>query len=385
MSIEQDYYEALEIHKGANSDEIKSSYRKLAMKYHPDRNPNNKEAEEKFKYISSAYEVLKDDQKRAAYDRYGHKAFTQQGAGGGSQGPFGGFEFDFGGGGFSDLFTDIFSEFMGGSGQRGSRRSSGRRGEDLQQQINITLEEAFFGVEKEIKFSKNEACKTCNGHGTKDGKEAPTCSNCGGHGKIRVQKGFFMMEQPCPKCGGSGKMVKEACDDCKGKGYNKTNKNLKFSIPSGIETGSRIRLTGEGNSGTGGGENGDFFVFIEIKKHKLYERETNHLYTEMPISFTTAALGGVIEIPAIDGEKIELKIPSGSQTGDNLKVKNKGMSILHSKNSTRGDLYIGIKVEVPKHLTTRQKELLEEFQTIDNDKSHPDSKSFLDKIKDLFV
>lgn len=382
MSIEQDYYEALEISRTANGGEIKSSYRKLAMKYHPDRNPGDKAAEEKFKYISEAYDVLKDDQKRAAYDRYGHQAFKQNGGGG--QGPFGGFEFDFGSGGFSDLFTDIFSEFMGGGSSQRGRRSYGKRGEDLQQQINITLEEAFHGVEKEIKFSKNDACKKCHGHGTKDGKEAPICSNCGGHGKIRIQKGFFMMEQPCPNCSGTGRAVKDACEECKGKGFHKVNKTLKVKIPSGIENGSRIRLSGEGNSGLRGGENGDFYVFVDVKKHKLYEREGSHLYTDMPISFPLAALGGTLEVPAVDGEKIELKIPSGSQTGDNIKVKEKGMPILHSKNGARGDLYFGIKVEVPKHMTKRQKELMEEFQAIDNDKAHPESKSFLDKIKDLF-
>lgn len=380
MTSEVDYYEALEVSKNANDAEIKKSYRRLAMKYHPDKNPDNKEAEDKFKYISEAYEVLKDDQKRAAYDRYGHQAFKQNG-GGGAGGGFGGFEFDFGSGGFSDLFTDIFSDFMCG-GKSSGRRPTGRRGEDIQQTISISLEEAFSGVEKEIKISKTKACEKCHSHGTKDGNEAPICKNCGGHGKVRVQQGFFVMEQTCPHCKGEGILVQDACEKCSGKGFEKETKNLKVKIPAGIENGSRIRLTGEGNAGVRGAGNGDFYVFIDIKTHKLYQREGAHLYTEMPISIATAALGGNIEIPEINGEKIEVKIPKSTQSGDNIKLRSKGMP--HLRNSTRGDLYIGLKVETPKSLNARQKELLEEFQKIEDEKSSSESHSFIDKIKDLF-
>lgn len=378
--MEMDYYQALEVDRNADGETIKKSYRKLAMKYHPDRNAGDKEAEEKFKYINEAYDVLKDEQKKAAYDRYGHKAYKQSGGSGGGN-PFGGgFEFNFGTGGFSDIFSDIFSEFMG-NGQRG--RSSAQRGDDLHQGVSISLEEAYLGVEKEIKINKTETCSDCHGHGTKDGKEAPVCEHCHGNGKIRVQRGFFVMEEVCPHCKGSGKNIKEACPKCRGKGTTNIQKTLKIKIPAGIDNGSRIRITDEGNAGTRGGSNGDFYVFVDVKKHKLYERENKNLYTEMPVSMAHAALGQEIELPGIDGEKISIEIPTGSQHGSQIRIKNKGMPQLQSQN--RGDLYIILKVEVPKKMTVRQKELLEEFQSISDENSHPQEKSFMDKVKEIFA
>ena len=367
---EKDYYELLEVSKTASGEEIKKSYRRLAMKYHPDRNPGNQEAETKFKEINEAYEVLKDEQKRAAYDRYGHQAFAggMNGAGGN---PFGGFEFNFGAGGFSDVFSDIFSEFMGGG--RGARpRSSSER-------------EAFAGVEKEIKIPTTRVCEDCHGHGTADGKEAPVCPDCRGSGKIRRQQGgFFIVETTCPKCGGSGRLVKDKCKTCGGEGFVAQEKTLKVKIPAGIEDDTRMRISGEGTAGLRGGENGDLYVFISIKDHKLYSREGANLYASVPISMTCAALGGKVNIPSIDGEKIELDIEPGTQNDQVAKIKGQGMTMLRS--TRRGDLFVKLRVETPVNLSARQKELLEEFRAISKDDAcQPESKSFLDKIKDLFV
>lgn len=381
---EKDYYELLEVGKDANGDEIKKAYRRLAMKYHPDRNQGDKEAEQKFKEINEAYEVLKDEQKRAAYDRYGHQAFAggMNGAGGN---PFGGFEFNFGAGGFSDVFSDIFSEFMGGGRSRGGARSSAERGADVRYNLEITLEEAFNGVEKEIKIPSTKVCEDCHGHGTADGKEAPVCPTCGGRGKVhRQQGGFFIVETTCPACGGGGRQVKDPCKKCKGNGYVGQEKNLKIKIPAGIEDDTRMRIAGEGEAGLRGGANGDLYVFISVKNHKLYSREGANLYANIPISMVCAALGGKIEIPSVNGEKLELEIKAGTQNDQVMKLKNQGMTIMRSKN--RGDLFVKLHVETPVNLSSRQKELLEEFRAISKDDScQPEAKSFFDKIKDLFV
>ena len=378
----QDYYETLGVSKQASADEIKKSFRKLAMQYHPDRNPNDKEAETKFKEINEAYEVLKDEQKRAAYDRFGHQAFTG-GQGGGN--PFGGgFNFDFGAsaGGFADIFSEVFSEFMGGG--RGRRQSYAQRGQDVRYNLSITLEEAFTGIEKEITLPSTETCENCNGHGTKDGKEAPVCSQCGGSGKVRIQQGFFVVEQNCPHCKGTGRVVKDACPNCKGKGFVNKQKTIKVKIPAGIEDDTRMRIVGGGEAGIRGGENGDLYVFVTVKNHKLYEREGANLYTRIPISMCCAALGGKIEIPSIDGSKIELKIDAGAQSDQVVKVKSQGMTMVRSER--RGDLFVKLRVEIPVNLSARQKELLEEFRSISkDDKCQPESKSFFDKIKDLFA
>ena len=383
MSTETDYYELLEVSKTASADEIKKSYRKLAMKYHPDRNPGDKEVETKFKEINEAYEVLKDEQKRAAYDRYGHQAFTggMNGAGGN---PFGGFEFNFGTGGFSDVFSDIFSEFMGG-GRRQNNPNAPERGADLRYNLEISLEEAFSGVQKEIKIPTTKVCEACHGHGTADGKEAEICPNCHGRGKIqRQQGGFFIVETTCPKCGGTGKIIKDKCNKCHGEGYIAHEKMLKIKIPAGVEDETRMRISKEGEAGLRGGENGDLYVFISVKDHKLYSREGSNLYASIPISMTCAALGGKIEIPAIDGEKIELEIEAGTQNEQIAKIKGKGMTIMRSHQ--RGDLFVKLRVETPVNLTERQKELLKEFQSISEENScQPEAKGFFDKIKDMFV
>lgn len=379
---EKDYYEILEVSKNASGEEIKHAFRRLAMQYHPDRNPGDKVAEAKFKEINEAYEVLKDEQKRAAYDRYGHQAFAAGGMGGGN--PFGGFNFDFGGaaGGFADIFSEVFSEFMGGG--RGRKQSYAQRGQDIRYNLSISLEEAFSGIEKEIKFPSTQTCETCHGHGTKDGKEAPVCPHCNGTGKIRLQQGFFVVEQSCPQCKGTGHLVKEACPDCKGKGFISQEKIIKVKIPAGIEDGTRMRIEGAGEAGTRGGANGDLYVFITVKEHKLYERDGANLYTRIPISMCCAALGGQIEIPSIDGSKLDVEIKPGSQSDQVVKVKGQGMTMVRSEK--RGDLFVKLRVETPVNLSARQKELLEEFRSISKEDScQPESKSFFDKIKDLFA
>lgn len=378
---EKDYYEILEVSKTANGDEIKKAFHRLALKYHPDRNPGDKEAESKFKEINEAYEVLKDEQKRAAYDRYGHQAFANGGMGGGN--PFGGFEFNFGSGGFSDIFSQVFSDFMGG-GRAGSGTAYAQPGADVRYNMGISLEEAFSGVEKEIKIPSSVTCEKCHGHGTKDGKEAPVCPHCKGSGKVHLQKGFFVVEQACPHCQGTGHMVTDPCPDCKGSGFIRQEKTIKVKIPAGIEDQTRMRIPGGGEAGTRGGESGDLYVFISVKDHPLYSREGANLYTRVPISMCCAALGGKIEIPSIDGEKIELSIAPGSQNDQVVKIKGQGMTMMRSKG--RGDLFVKLRVETPVNLSAKQKELLEEFRSISKDEScQPESKSFFDKVKDLFV
>lgn len=372
----QDYYEVLEVAKSASAEEIKKSYHRLAMKYHPDRNPGNAEAEVKFKEINEAYEVLKDGQKRAAYDRYGHAAFEQ----GGGANPF---DFNFGGGGFSDIFSEVFSDFMGG-GRRSNRTPGAVDGEDLRYDLQISLEEAFNGLEKEISFPSEKVCDKCHGYGTKDGKEPPVCPTCKGSGRVHRQHGFMIMETVCPDCGGKGKKVKEACPECKGAGTVPYKRELKIKIPAGIDDGTRIRLSGEGLPGISGGQNGDLYVFVSIKEHKLYSRQGADLFVQIPVSMACAALGGMVEIPAIDGHKIEIKVDAGTQTGQRIKIKGEGMPRIRSVD--KGDLWVEFKVETPVNLTPRQKELLEEFRSIDGeDNCQPAEKSFFEKIKDLFA
>lgn len=379
---EKDYYELLEVARDADGETIKRSYRRLAMKYHPDRNPDDSEAENRFKEICEAYEVLKDSQKRAAYDRYGHQAFANGGMGGGN--PFNGFEFNFGSGGFSDIFADVFSEFMGGGRGRGTQRSYAERGADVRYNMTITLEEAFTGVEKEITIPSTETCEDCHGHGTKDGKEAPVCDKCHGSGRIHQQQGgFFIVETTCPKCGGKGRIVKDACKSCGGSGVLNKDKTIKVKIPAGIEDETRMRISGAGEAGSRGGENGDLYVFITVKAHKIFSREGANLYMNIPVSMTCAALGGKMEIPAIDGSVIELSIPAGTQSDQIQKIGGEGMTMIRSKG--RGDLFVKYRVETPVNLSAKQKELLEEFRAISKDDTcQPETKGFFDKIKDLF-
>lgn len=372
----KDYYEVLEISKTAGAEEIKKAYHKLAMKYHPDRNAGDTEAEAKFKEINEAYEVLKDEQKRAAYDRYGHAAFEQ----GGGANPF---DFNFGGaGGFADIFSEVFSDFMGG-GQSRRNASASRDGDDLRYDLEITLEEAYSGLERNITFNTTKGCETCHSHGTKDGKEAPQCPTCHGSGRVRQQRGFMIMENTCPDCRGSGRKVTDVCPDCHGNGFINFKKELRVKIPAGVDDGTRIRVTGEGAAGVRGGKNGDLYVFVNVRGHKLYERQRENLYAQVPVSMTCATLGGVIEIPSVDGRKIEVKVPAGTQNGHRLRIKGEGMPRLRS--TVKGDLWIEIRVETPVNLTSRQKELLEEFRLISGESNcQPEEKGFFNKIKDLF-
>ena len=371
----QDYYETLEVAKGATGEEIKKSYRRLAMKYHPDRNQGNAEAEAKFKEINEAYEILKDDQKRAAYDRYGHAAFEQ----GGGANPF---DFNFGSG-FGDIFSEVFSDFMGG-GRRSTRASAGSDGEDLRYDLEISLEDAFNGLEKEISFPTEKVCDKCNGFGTKDGKEPPVCPTCRGSGRVHRQHGFMIMETVCPDCGGRGRKAKDACPECKGAGTVPYTKELKIKVPAGIDDGTRIRLAGEGMPGVGGGTNGDLYIFVTVREHKLYSRQGADLFVQIPVSMACAALGGSVDIPGIDGHKIEVKVAAGTQSGQRLKIKGEGMPKIRSVD--KGDLWVEFKVETPVNLSPRQKELLEEFRSISGDDGcQPAEKSFFEKIKDLFA
>ena len=365
MSTTTDYYELIGVAKGASQDEIKKAYRKKAMQYHPDRNPGDKEAEAKFKEINEAYEVLKDEQKRAAYDRYGHQAFTggMGGAGAGAS-PFNGF--DFTGAGFADVFSDIFSEFTGQG--RARQRNYAKRGEDIRYDISLSLEDAFLGVEKEINIMTSKKCDACNGHGTHDGKEPQVCPTCGGSGKVRTQQGgFFVFETTCPQCKGAGRVILDKCKKCRGSGKERIEKALKIKIPAGIENGTRMRVSGEGEVGKNGGPKGDLYVFVSVKEHKVYERDGENLYCQIPISMVKATLGGKVKLKGIDGEEINVEINAGTQPGDKIRLKNKGMRFMNS--DRRGDLFVIFKVVIPTKLNSEQKACLEKFrENSDEDK-----------------
>lgn len=369
-----DYYTSLGLAKNASDDEIKKAYRKLAMKYHPDRNPDSKESEEKFKEIKEAYEVLSDEQKRAAYDRYGHAGVDQ--SAGGAGGFSGGFE-----GGFSDIFEEIF----GRSGQRGGGAGPQvYRGADLRYALEITLEEAARGVTKTIRIPVNEECGTCHGSGAKPGTQPKTCTTCGGAGQVRIQQGFFSIQQTCPKCHGSGRMITDPCGDCRGAGRIKKQKTLEVVIPAGIYEGVRLRQTGLGEPGVNGGPQGDLHVEIHIRPHSMFERNENDLHCEMPISFTTAALGGEVDIPTLEGHAT-LKVPPETQTGKVLRLRGKGIKSMRGNNY--GDLMCHVVVETPVNLTERQRELLQEFDTINKgnaDKQNPRAKGWMDKVRNFF-
>lgn len=380
MAEERDYYEVLGIQKNAGDDEIKKAYRKLAMKYHPDRNPGDKEAENKFKEASEAYEVLKDKQKRAAYDRYGRAAFAQ---GAGAGGGFGGFNFDFGGaGGFGDIFGDIFSEFMGGGASRRSSRSEGIRGRDIRYDLEITLEEAYKGLKKEIEIQTAVKCDACGGSGAAEGSKPETCEMCHGTGRIRRQSGFFIEERDCPTCRGTGKVIKDPCKKCGGTGKVAQKKVLEVNVPAGIDTDNRMRLSGQGEAGENGGPSGDLYIFVHVKPHPIFKREGADLYCTVPVSMTTAALGGEIEIPCLDGSTEKIKIEEGTQSGTEVRLRKKGMSVLQS--SSVGDLFVRFAVETPTKLSAKQKELLKQFAAESGDSS-PAASGFFDKLKDFIT
>lgn len=380
--MKEDFYKTLGVDKKANADEIKKAYRKLAMKHHPDRNPDNKEAEVKFRQATEAYEVLSDAQKRAAYDSYGHSAF-EQGAGGprGGAGGFGGGGFHPGGAGFSDMFGDIFEDLMGGGGGRRSQ-SFNTKGSDLRYNIEVSLEEAFNGKKTKVKFSCATSCNTCNATGSADKGEPERCGTCNGRGTIRAQQGFFTVERTCHICNGLGKKIKNPCGSCRGEGRVQKEKNLSVTIPAGVEDGNRIRLSGEGEAGIRGGQAGDLYVFVNIKKHQLYERDGVDLHCRIPIKMTTAILGGSIEVPCIDGVAVKFTIPAGTQNSAKFRLKGKGMQRIHTKN--RGDMYIHAMIETPIKITDKQRGLLEKFAELETAGSSPQSESFFEKIKNIF-
>ena len=375
MSTQTDYYALLECERTADAGTIKSSYRKLAMKYHPDKNAGCKDSEAQFKAVSEAYECLKDPQKRAAYDRFGHAAF-QNGGGGGH----GGGAQDFGG--FSDIFESVFGEFMGGA-QRGGGRSAARRGADLRYDMEVSLEEAFHGKTTEITIDVSALCDTCDGSGAKAGTRAKTCQYCGGHGKVRAQQGFFVVERACPVCNGAGEVIADPCPDCRGEGRVEKTKTLSINVPPGVDEGTRIRMSGEGEAGARGAPSGDLYIFLHVTKHNLFEREGTTLFARAPISFTVASLGGSLSIPGLDGRTHEVKIPAGIQSGKQLRQRGAGMPVLQGRG--HGDLVVQIDVETPTRLSNRQKELLEMFRETETGDECPASQGFFAKLKGVFA
>lgn len=368
----RDYYEILGVNRDASEDEIKKAYRKLAMKHHPDRNPDNPKAEEHFKEAKEAYEILSDAQKRAAYDQYGHAGVDQQAGGFGPGGP----------GGFADAFGDIFGDIFGGG--RGGGRGGVYRGADLRYNLEISLEDAARGSETRIRIPTMEQCEACGGSGAKKGTEPKTCPTCHGHGQVRMQQGFFSIQQTCPKCHGSGRFVSDPCHTCHGAGRVKQHKTLSVKIPAGVDEGDRIRLSGEGEHGVGGGPAGDLYVQIHIKPHQVFQRDHDDLHCEMPVSFTIAALGGEIEIPTLDG-MAKIKIPAETQSGKVFRLRGKGIKGVRSHG--HGDLMCHVVVETPVNLTERQRELLHELEAInitDGSRHNPRAKSWMDRVKDFF-
>ena len=370
----KDYYEILGVDKSCDDKTLKSSFRKLAKEYHPDHNAGKPEAEAKFKEISEAYERLKNPESRAAYDRYGHAAFD---GGGGRGNHSGGFD-----GNFSSAFSDIFNDFFGDFSNSTRSRETSNRGSDLRYNLEITLEEAYNGKSDKINVPINTECSGCKGNGGVNGESPIVCPNCQGSGKTRASQGFFMIERSCTSCNGSGQIVVNPCKSCGGQGRVKKPKKLSINIPAGVEDGNRIRLSGQGEAGLRGGRTGDLYIFVSIKPHKLFQRDGSDLYCNVPVSMATAALGGQIDIPTIDGSKLSVSIPEGSQNNKHLRLRGKGMPILRQKNF--GDLHLQISVETPVNLNKKQKKLLEEFQNISDEKNNPVSDGFFKKLRDLW-
>ncbi len=374
-ATEVDFYELLGVSRDADGAAVKSAYRKMAMKYHPDRNPGDAEAEARFKACSAAYEVLKDPQKRAAYDRYGHDAF-QQGMGGGGAG---------GGADFSDLgdiFETIFGSAFGGGGGGGAGRARPRRGADLRYDMQVSLEEAFHGKDTEITVEVAATCDTCEGTGAEPGTGKRRCDLCHGHGKVRAQQGLFVIERPCPNCSGRGEVLEKACSDCRGEGRVDQEQTLDIQIPPGVDNGTRIRLSGKGEAGPMGAPAGDLYIFVHVKEHKLFQREGTALFTRVPVSFTVAALGDTIDIPGLDGETHAIEIPAGIQSGKQLRKRGAGMPVLQGRG--RGDMVVEVMVETPTKLSGRQKEILREFRETETGEECPESRGFIDKLKTAF-
>jgi len=376
----RDYYEVLCVAKSASADEIKKGFRTKAKELHPDRNADNPDAEAQFKEANEAYDVLKDPEKKSAYDRYGHAAFEGGMGGGGRPGPGGGFQGqgDFASA-FSDVFDDLFGDFMGG--QRGGAGQRAARGSDLRYNLRISLEEAFAGLQKTINVPTSVACGECSGTGAESGAEPQMCPTCSGMGKVRAQQGFFTVERTCPTCQGMGQTIKNPCKTCHGAGRVEKDRSLSVNIPAGVETGTRIRLAGEGEAGMRGGPSGDLYIFIEVAEHALFDRESIHLHCRVPVSMTTASLGGDVEVPTIDGGRTRVKIPAGSQNGRQMRLRGKGMPALRGGGA--GDMYIELGVETPVKLTSKQKELLKEFDAL-SEENNPESSSFFTKVKSFW-
>ena len=371
-----DFYETLGVERDAGDDELKKAYRKLAMKYHPDRNPEDVKAEKSFKDVNEAYEILKDAEKRAAYDRFGHAAFEQGGAGGG-RGGASGF-----GGGFSDIFDEMFGDFGGGRGGRGGRAPAGN-GSDLRFNMEVSLEDAYNGKQTEIRVPTSAPCDTCDGSGGEGGAAPSTCGSCQGHGRVRAQQGFFTVERTCPTCQGTGELIKHPCKVCAGDGRVHKEKTLSVNIPAGVEEGTRIRLSGEGEAGLRGAQAGDLYIFLSIKSHRIFQRDGADIHCRVPIPMTKATLGGTIEVPTVEGKMARVTIPSGTPTGHQFRLRDKGMTILRSK--ARGDMFIQAFVETPVNLTKRQKELLKEFgDESPEDTTSPQSHGFFSKVKEIW-
>ena len=374
-----DYYDQLGVDRSASAAELKSAYRKLAKKYHPDVNPGDAAAEQKFKDVSEAYEVLKDDQSRAAYDQFGHAAFEQGGPndmggmGGGPGGMGGGFS------GFGDI-GDIFEEFFGGGGRagRGGQRQA-RRGDDLRTEVNITLQEAYDGTERQVNLTRAAACKACNGSGAKPGSQPSACPTCQGHGKVRAQQGFFTIERPCHSCQGSGQIIADPCGDCRGGGQTRESRNLSVAIPAGVEDGTRIRLSGEGNAGPNGAAYGDLYVFVNIAPHGILRREGADLFCAMPVPFDIAVRGGSVNVPLMAGKTVKLSIPAGARSGQQFRLRGKGMPVLRARKF--GDLYVQIEVETPTGLTRQQAKLFEAFAESLDGGNYPDMAEFNTRAK----
>ena len=370
----RDYYEVLGLSKGASADEIKKGYRSKAKELHPDRNTSDPSAESKFKEANEAYDVLKDPERKAAYDRFGHAAFEggMGGGGGQRQGDFSS--------AFSDVFDDLFGDFMGG-GQRGGGRSRASRGSDLRYNLEISLEDAYSGLQKSINVPTSVQCSPCNGSGAAGGSEPSTCPTCSGMGKVRASQGFFTVERTCPSCSGMGQVISNPCSSCGGQGRSNKDRSLSVNVPAGVETGTRIRLSNEGEAGLRGGPAGDLYIFIEVREHKIFQRDGNSLFCRIPVSMSGAALGGDIEVPTMDGGRSRVKIPAGSQSGRQMRLRCKGMPAI--KSAQKGDMFIEIAVETPVNLTSKQRELLREFEALSED-NNPESKSFFSSVKSFW-
>lgn len=380
----RDFYDVLGVARGASADEIKKAYRQKAKELHPDRNADDPQAEARFKEVNEAYEALKDPDKKAAYDRFGHAAFDGgmggrgPGGAGGRGGP-GGADF---GSAFSDVFEDLFGDFMGGGrGAGGGGRSRASRGSDLRYNLRIGLDEAFSGLQRTIRLTTLNTCDACSGTGAEGGAEPVTCPTCSGMGKVRAQQGFFTVERTCPTCGGMGQIVKNPCKACRGAGRVEKERTLSVNIPAGVETGTRIRLSGEGEAGLRGGPAGDLYIFLEVREHPIFQRDGLDLNCRVPISFATAALGGEVEVPTIDGGRSRVKVPAGAQTGKALRLRGKGMPGLRGQG--QGDMLVELVVETPVNLTARQRELLAEFERLSED-NNPESSSFFGKVKSFW-